>query len=77
LPRRTVTDPLTVELGSAIRKRREQLGETLEEVAHRIPRMDAKYLAAIERGGHSPTIPTVKRIAEALHISLSELLKGL
>jgi len=39
--------------------------------------MDAKYLGEIERGWHSPTIPTAKRIADALDVTLSELLKGL
>jgi transcriptional regulator with XRE-family HTH domain len=39
--------------------------------------MDAKYLGEIERGWHSPTIPTVKRIADALDVTLSELFHGL
>jgi len=52
-------------------------GETLDQVAHRIPRMDAKYLGEIERGWHSPTMPTAKRIANALETKLSELFKGL
>jgi transcriptional regulator with XRE-family HTH domain len=64
-------------LGEAIREAREGRGETLDQVAHRIPRMDAKYLGEIERGWHSPTLPTVKRIADALGISLSGLVKSL
>lgn len=60
-----------------MRQAREQRGETLEQVAHRIPRMDAKYLGEIERGWHAPTIPTAKRIADALEIALADLLKGL
>lgn len=64
-------------LGGAIRESRERRGETLDQVAHRIPRMDAKYLGEIERGWHSPTIPTAKRIADALGVTLSELFKGL
>jgi transcriptional regulator with XRE-family HTH domain len=64
-------------LGEAIREAREGRGETLDQVAHRIPRMDAKYLGEIERGWHSPTLPTVKRIADALGISLSDLVKSL
>jgi hypothetical protein len=39
--------------------------------------MDAKYFGEIERGWHSPTIPTVKRIADALGIGLLDLFKGL
>jgi transcriptional regulator with XRE-family HTH domain len=77
LPRRTRADPLARQLGEAIRETREERGETLDQVANRIPRMDAKYLGEIERGWHSPTIPTVKRIADALGIGLLDLFKGL
>ena len=77
LPRRTRADPVSRQLGEAIRETRERRGETLEQLAHRIPRMDAKYLGEIERGWHSPTIPTAKRIADALETTLSDLLKSL
>jgi transcriptional regulator with XRE-family HTH domain len=63
-------------LGAAIREARKARGETLDDVARRIPRMDPKYLGEIERGWHSPTIPTAKRIADALGTSLSELVKS-
>lgn len=39
--------------------------------------MDAKYLGEVERGWHSPTIGTAKRIAEALETSLAELVREL
>ncbi len=77
MPRRTRADPVSRKLGDAIRKAREGRGETLDQVAHRIPRMDAKYLGEIERGWHSATITTAKRIADALETKLSELFKGL
>ena len=77
MPRRTRADPVSRQLGEAIREAREGRGETLDQVAHRIPRMDAKYLGEIERGWHSPTIPTAKRIADALETGLAELLNGL
>jgi ribosome-binding protein aMBF1 (putative translation factor) len=77
VPRRTRADPLSRKLGEAIRKAREARGETLDQVAHRIPKMDAKYLGEIERGWHSPTIPTTKRIADALETRLSDLFTGL
>ena len=60
-----------------MRQRREELDETLEDVARRIPKMDSKYLGEIERGWHSQTIPTAKRIANALNTTLSDLFKGL
>jgi transcriptional regulator with XRE-family HTH domain len=77
VPRRTRADPVSRQLGEAIREAREGRGETLDQVAHRIPRMDAKYLGEIERGWHSPTIPTAKRIADALETGLAQLLEGL
>lgn len=39
--------------------------------------MDAKYLGEIERGWHAPTIPTAKRIADALELPLAELVREL
>jgi transcriptional regulator with XRE-family HTH domain len=65
------------EFGAAIRRVRTERGETLDQVANRIDRMDAKYLGELERGWHAATIPTAKRIADALDIPLSELVAGL
>jgi Helix-turn-helix len=48
-----------------------------EQVAHRIARMDAKYLGEIERGWHAPSISTAKRIADAPAVTLAELTEGL
>jgi ribosome-binding protein aMBF1 (putative translation factor) len=77
VPRRTVADPIAQQFGAAVRKARGQRGETLEQVSHRIVRMDAKYLGEIERGWHAPSIPTAKRIADALEMTLAELTDGL
>jgi hypothetical protein len=48
----------------------------LEDVARRLARMDAKYLGEIERGWHSPTISTAKRIADALDVTLAVLVRN-
>jgi ribosome-binding protein aMBF1 (putative translation factor) len=77
VPRRTVADPVARQFGVAVREARRQRGETLEQVSHRIARMDAKYLGEIERGWHAPSIPTAKRIADALEVTLAELTDGL
>ncbi len=77
MPRRTAADPVAQRFGAAVREARRQRGETLEQVSHRIARMDAKYLGEIERGWHAPSIPTAKRIAEALEMTLAELTKDL
>lgn len=39
--------------------------------------MDPKYLGELERGWHAPTIPTAKRIADALEAPLAELVDDL
>ena len=43
----------------------------------RLPTMDPKYLGETERGWHSPTISTAKRIADALDATLAELIREL
>lgn len=77
VPRRGQADPTSRRFGAAIREARHRRGETLDQVAHRIATMDPKYLGEIERGWHAPTIPTAKRIADALDVPLTELVRGL
>lgn len=86
VPRRTNDDPVARAFGQAIRNARERQKLTIEAVAGRIPRvnregepttMDPKYLQAIERGYHSPTITTALKIAASIDISLAELVRGL
>lgn len=77
MPRRTVADPVARKFGVNVRETRKRRGETLEQVAHRIASMDAKYLGEIERGWHAPGISTAKRIADALHVTLAELTAGI
>lgn len=77
MPRRGAADPIAQRFGAAIREVRTRREETLEQVSHRIERMDAKYLGEIERGWHAPSIPTAKRIADALEVTLAQLTKDL
>jgi transcriptional regulator with XRE-family HTH domain len=79
-------DPIAKAFGTALRAKREARDESLEAVAGRIDitgrngrpsTMDPRYLGEIELGWHAPTIPTAKRIAEALGTTLSELTAGL
>ena len=61
-------------LGRAIRKHREQLDLTQEELAERAE-VHRTYLADIERGSRNPSVESVRRIAYALGVSISELFK--
>jgi transcriptional regulator with XRE-family HTH domain len=77
LPRRSRPDATARAFGAAVRAARQAREETLEDVARRIARMDAKYLGEIERGWHSPSISTACRIAAALDVKLAALVADL
>ena len=79
-------DPTAKAFGAALRACRSARGESLEVVAGRIAiagrngkasTMDPRYLGEIELGWHAPTIPTAKRIAEALETTLAELTRDI
>ena len=39
--------------------------------------MDPKYLGELERGWHSPSLSTAKKIADAREVNLSKLVRDL
>lgn len=55
--------------------RRDELGLTQEEVAWSAY-MDQSYYSRIERGSVDPSVRMVARIAAALQVDASELLRG-
>lgn len=61
-----------VKLGKEIRKIRNALGMSQEELAFKAG-ISAAHLGQIERATKNPTVDTVSEIANALGISLSEL----
>jgi transcriptional regulator with XRE-family HTH domain len=82
--RRAAPDPVAAAFGAAVRRIRNEQGKSQEAVAGQIERigrdgeptrMDAKYLASIEGGWHSPTLTTAKQIADALGVSLADLVR--
>src|SRR5690606_34040037 len=66
------TDTSNMDIGERIREKRLEQGLTLERVAFDAD-MDASNLSRIERGMQQPSSALLKRIATALHISVSEL----
>ena len=62
------------DLGQRIAAHRSQLGLTQTVVAKRAG-LAASYLSRIENGKIFPTVPTAQKIAAALRVPLSELLK--
>lgn len=61
-------------LGKAIRQLRDKRGTTQEALAHAAG-VTVGHLSMIERGHSNPTWGTVKGIANALNVTMSELAK--
>jgi len=64
---------IAVEIGRAVRARREATGMSQDRFADHID-MHRAYYAAIERGEKNVTLPTLKRVADGLRVSMSEIL---
>lgn len=61
--------------GAAVRARRERLGLSQEEFAHRAD-LERSYVSGIERGYRNPTLKVLARLAKALDTKASKLLAG-
>ena len=66
---------VTVDLGKRIRKLREESGLSQEKFALKIG-MDRTYFASVEAGKRNVAIVNIKKIADGLGVSLSELFNG-
>ena len=68
---------ITNDLGKRIRElRNERIGLSQENFARKIE-MDRTYFASIELGKRNVSIINIKKIADGLGVSLSELFEGL
>lgn len=65
-------DPSAV--GVAVRKRREQLGLSQEELAERAS-IHRTYVGSVERGERNITIVSLAKLAQALGMAPSDILK--
>lgn len=61
-------------VGKVIQERREKLGLS-QEIVSGLAAIGRTHLSAIERGARKPTLETFFRLAEAMDISPSELIK--
>lgn len=75
--RRDEPDSLALAFGEAVRKSRSERGWTLDQLGEQMGASDGKYLGELERGFHSPTLATAKRIADALGMPLAQLVADL
>ena len=67
-------DPFLVAVCEAVHNRRGQLGISQEELAQRAG-LHRTYISDIERGARNPTLKTLSRLAVALEISASKLIR--
>ena len=67
---------ITKELGIRIREIRNQLGISQEKFALSI-NMDRTYFASVEAGKRNIAICNIKKIADGLNVTLSELFKDI
>ena len=73
MSRKKENSTLSIAFGEAIKSLRKKGGFTQEGFAHHTG-IDRAYFGLIERGGHTPTIATVWKIAEGLGISPSDVI---
>ena len=61
-------------VGNQIRERRKELGITLQGLAEKT-KIDVSYISKIERGAGNGAVTTLSKIAEALDVSIDEILQ--
>lgn len=67
---------VTIELGERIKQLRNRIGLSQEKFALSIE-MDRTYFASVEAGRRNISICNIKKIADGLGVTLSELFAGL
>lgn len=66
---------VTVDLGKRIKELRQMKGISQEKFALKIG-MDRTYFSSVEHGKRNIAIINIKKIADGLNVSLSELFNG-
>jgi transcriptional regulator with XRE-family HTH domain len=65
---------VAIQVGRALRARREAAGLSQDQFADHID-MHRAYYAAIERGEKNITLTTLKRLTDGLRVAMSEVLR--
>ena len=68
-------DEALVRLGANLRRAREKRGWSQDELAHRCG-VHRTYVGSVERGEYNVTVLTLRRLANALRVSLHDALRG-
>lgn len=69
-------DPITKQVARAIRERRKKIGLSQEVLAEKAD-IDRTYVSLIERSKVNITLVVASKIARALNLSLSKLIKAI
>ena len=69
------TDPILRAFGISVKRQRESMGYTQEVLAGRA-QIDRTYLSDVERGTRNLGVKNVVRIARALNVAPSALMRG-
>ena len=64
-----------VAFGAAVRAERERKGLSQEELGFEAE-LDRTYVSGVERGVRNPTVVTIRRIAKALGVAPSRLMRA-
>ncbi len=75
MPRRQTIHPIQLALGRNVRRRREEVHYSQEELAEKSS-LDQTYISGIECGKRNPGIKNVARLAKALGIKTAVLVEG-
>ena len=67
-------DEISKKLGKNIKRIREQKEMTQGDICRAL-NLDRGYISSIESGKRNPTLSTIKKLADALQVSIDELLK--
>ena len=65
---------LVKQFGESVRRHRQRRGWSQEQLAE-AAELDRTYVSGIERGTRNPTLSTMGRIADALGVTVIELLQ--
>lgn len=66
--------PISSKLGNNLKRIRTQKGISQGDISRKL-NMDRAYISGIENGKRNPTLSSLEKIAQALEISIDELLK--
>jgi transcriptional regulator with XRE-family HTH domain len=68
-------EDIRIRFGMAVRQKRHKLGVSQEAFAD-LCGLDRTYIGGIERGERNVALVNIEKIAKALKLSLSELMRG-